>query len=154
MFNKPATEFTTEELANLVHAIYYKSHSGDLFPDPESFSSWATENKISFTLSHVFFTPEHPKNPIGAAFISEDEGSRSSQIVAFGVVRCFRGKGQADKALQILAQSERVRGMEVLEVVVAEEDVYAVKRFEAAGFTRIEGILESVSEQVRLRLQL
>lgn len=94
MYSKPANEFTTDVLADLLGKTMYKSpHQVDPYIKAGPFEEYCKEHGVNINKSAVFYVPDHSSG-IGLSLLGDMPGdSHASHIIALGVVKCFWEKG-------------------------------------------------------------
>lgn len=95
MYSKPANEFTTDDLADMLGRTTYKSPiQVDPFIKAGPFEEYCKEHGANINKSAVFYVHDHPNSGIGFSLLGDVPGdSQASRIIALGLVKCFREKG-------------------------------------------------------------
>ncbi|GJN76401.1 acetyltransferase, gnat family [Purpureocillium lilacinum] len=135
MESKPATVLSTEQLTTLANEAF-KGYIGNLVSfTPEALTKWLNDSFISLPLSHIFFSPENPDEPIAFGLIATHDGRPGkSRLGAMGVVPAFQGKGVGGRALTTIIEAERRRGVSLFELECIKQNTRGVQMYKRAGF--------------------
>ncbi|KAJ6440603.1 acetyltransferase, gnat family [Purpureocillium lavendulum] len=136
MESKAATVLSIEQLATLANDAF-TGYIGNLVSfTGETLTKWLQNNFISLPLSHVFFSPDNPDEPIAFGLIALDDARPGkSRLGAMGVVPAFQGKGVGGRALTTIIDAERRRGVSLFELEVIQQNTRGVQLYKRAGFT-------------------
>jgi ribosomal protein S18 acetylase RimI-like enzyme len=135
MESKPVSELSAEQLASLFNEAFKGYIGVNVSFTAETLTRWLADNFISLPLSHVFFSPSDPKEPIAFGLIAtRPDKPRESRLGAMGVVPAFKGRGIGSRALGTIIAAERARGVSVLELEVIQKNDPAVNLYQRSGF--------------------
>ncbi|UNI15921.1 hypothetical protein JDV02_002405 [Purpureocillium takamizusanense] len=135
MESKPATVLSAEQLAALANEAF-KGYIGNIVSfTAETLNKWLNDNFVSLPLSHIFFSPDNPEEPIAFGLIAtHDARPGKSRLGAMGVVPAFQGKGVGSRALTTIIEAERSRGVSVFELECIKQNTRGVQMYKRAGF--------------------
>jgi ribosomal protein S18 acetylase RimI-like enzyme len=135
MLSKPASELTSEQLAQVFTKSFKSYIGGDVTFTAETMTRWIETEQIWLPKSHVFYSDGASEEPIGFAFIGERaDKPGESRLVAMGVVPESQGQGIGSACLQLVIAAAKERGMELIELECIQSNLRAFKMYQRAGF--------------------
>ena len=142
MFYKPASELALDEIGALFIESFSGYVGGPVSQDTGAAGHWADANYVSPPRSYVFFASAEedgvegdPAQPVALALIClRDDKPGEARLGIMGVVPRARGKGVGGKALRMVIEGERRRGLRLLELEVLQKNAHAVQLYRRAGF--------------------
>ncbi|KFH43702.1 hypothetical protein ACRE_055390 [Hapsidospora chrysogenum ATCC 11550] len=149
MESRPASSIPAAQLVRLVNSAFEGYVGGAVNHDEETLTAWCQKHFMVLELSHVFFdtegtnggTDSSSKNdgnggePIAFGLIAvREDRPGQSRLGAFGVAGWAQGKGIGSRAMVMIVERERERGVEVLELECMQNNPRAVKMYRKLGF--------------------
>jgi len=149
MESRPASSIPTAQLVRLVNSAFEGYVGGNINHDEESLTAWCRKHFMVLELSHVFFDTEatngnadkdkdnvtNDGEPIAFGLIAvREDRPGQSRLGAFGVAGWAQGKGIGSRAMGIIVEAERERGVKVLELECMQHNPRGVKMYKKLGF--------------------
>jgi ribosomal protein S18 acetylase RimI-like enzyme/predicted GNAT family acetyltransferase len=137
METKQASLLSNEELAELFTNSFRGYMGSPVLLTAEGLVKWCAANYAEIPRSYVFYLPEEesPTAPVGFGVMAVREDKPThSRLASMGVVPECQGKGVGGRALGLIIEKERERGVEVLELEVITSNERGVKLYKSAGF--------------------
>jgi ribosomal protein S18 acetylase RimI-like enzyme len=149
MESRPASSIPLAQLVRLVNSAFEGYVGGVVNHDEESLAAWCRKHFMVLELSHVFFdtgatdggadnngnNDGNGGEPIAFGLIAvREDRPGQSRLAAFGVTGWAQGKGIGSRAMVMIAERERERGVEVLELECMQHNPRGVKMYQKLGF--------------------
>ncbi|EFY86582.1 acetyltransferase, gnat family [Metarhizium acridum CQMa 102] len=134
MESRPASELSNSQIADLFNKSF-EDYMGSLVNfTAESISNYIILKHVSTAHSHAFYSSDNPNEPIGFAFIAiRPDKPTETRLGAMGIVKASRGKGVGPKALKMVFDAERARGMSTVGFECIQQNAPALKMYANAG---------------------
>lgn len=134
MESRPISELSDSQIADLFNKSF-EDYIGTLVNfTAESMSNYITLNYLSKAHSHAFYSSDNPDEPIGFALIAiRPDKPTETRLCAMGIVKASRGKGVGPKALKMVFDAEKARGMSTIGFECIQQNTPAVKMYTNAG---------------------
>lgn len=134
MESRPISELSDSQIADVFNKSF-EDYIGTLVNfTAESMSNYITLNYLSKAHSHAFYSSENPNEPIGFALIAiRPDKPTETRLGAMGIVKASRGKGVGPKALKMVFDAEKARGMSTVGFECIQQNAPAVKMYTNGG---------------------
>ena len=153
---KPASVLSIDEVAKLANIAFEGYDGVGRHHTGETLTTWINRHFITLERSYVFYDTSVSAEPVAFALMAvRPDKPRHVRLGAMGAV--IRGQGHGYKALKMVEQEERKRGMEVIELECMHNNPAGLRLYTKGGYTILRelpgwetGVVDGFADDERL----